>query len=247
MFLGGIAEEPPNDCFEIESSEASGTKRTEIRAERCPSEATDQKHATGTLVLEERETECGEWTALSLHSWTSNDERPCGNTGSPKGTRSYDGRVVVDECQGTFVLDLVIDGEGLEEIDGDCRPVRRTALRYRMTSGDMAESEPMNGEGEVGISGVGRATVETIDQQMSRDDCTTEAASGVTRARAGGHVAEVRYDGATECSDPGSAPLFLDGVPAGASEHACAAGGSAAGAFAPLLLLLAFRRRRIDG
>jgi MYXO-CTERM domain-containing protein len=248
MMLGGMAE-AESDCFAIERSESGGTTRTEVRADGCAGNAQDQKRSSGLLVLEERETECGKWASLTLSPWSIRDERACGSTGSPKGTRIYEGRIVSDECQDTVDIDLVLGGDGLDEIDGECRPVRQTALRYLLQSGDAAtDNAPINGRGEVGLGGVGRATVETVDETMMSADCRSEAASGLTRARAGGHVAEVRYDGASECSDPGSAPLFLDGQPAGTTEHACAAGGSGPAPLAPLLLLLlVLRRRRVDG
>ncbi len=248
MVIGGVTETPPNDCYAIERSERDGTQVVDVRADDCPGRQADGQRSSGHLTLESRETECGEWAALTLRSWTTSDPRPCGETGSPTGTRVYDGRVVADGCQGLITVDLVFGGEGLEKIDDECRPVRRTAMRYRLShrGKDAPPGSPMSGEGEVGIGGVGRAFVETIDETIDRE-CRTEAASGVTRARAAGHVAEVRYDGATDCSDPGSAPLFLDGEPAGTTEHACAAGGSGPVPFAPLLLLLVFRRSRVDG
>lgn len=244
MMLGGMAE-AESDCFAIQRSESGGTTRTEVRADQCASGAEDQKRSSGVLVLEERETECGEWSSLTLSPWTIHDERACGSTGSPRGTRLYEGRIVSDECQGIVDIDLVLGGEGLDEIDGECRPVRQTALRYRLSNRDGAtENAPIGGEGEVGITGVGRATIETIEEKMMSNDCRSEAASGLTRARAGGHVAEARYDGDSECTDPGSAPLYLDGQAAGTTEHACAAGGSGPAPMVPLLLLLAFGRRR---
>ena len=102
----------------------------------------------------------------------------------------------------------------------------------------------MNGRGEVGIVGVGRASVETIDEVLGQSTCRSEAQSGLTRASAGGHVAEVSYDGATECTEPGRAPYTLDGQPAGTTEHACSAGGTGSSFGFAALAYFGLRRRR---
>jgi len=245
MILGGVAE-TADPCYDIERAEQDGTERVEVRADDCAgTQPADGRRYDGMLVLEERETECGKWASLTLQSWTIKDDRTCGESGAPRGRRVYEGRIVSDECRDTIDVDLVLGGEGLEELDGECRPVRRTALRYRLSrSGGDAQNAPIGGEGEVGVTGAGRARVETIEQRVISDDCRTEAVSGLTRARADGRVLEVRYDGATECTDPGRAPLFLDGQRAGTTEHACAAGGSGPAPLLPLILLLAFGRRR---
>lgn len=251
LALGGHAEEDVNECFVVERSESDRGQRTSVRANDCPETQTPERRVSGEMVLEKRQSSCGEWTSLTFRPWTIVDGRPCGSSGSPKGTRTFEGRIVADECAGTMVLDLVLGGDGLQERNGECDPIRQTALRYRLGHDDDAleGGSPLSGRGEVGIAGVGRATVETIDEVIGRETCGTEAVSGLTRARSGGHLAEVSYDGASECTDPGSAPLALDGEPAGQVAYACAAAGSTTGAAAlPLAFaLLCLRRRRSAG
>jgi len=238
--------EEPSDCLVTERSETADGERTVVRADGCASTTTPGRTMTGELIVETRQSECGKWVALTIRSWSIRDDRPCRTTELPKGTRIFEGRVVSDECTDAMSVQLRISGEGWEDRQDQCQPVRETALRYELRHGGegLEGGAPMNGRGEVGIVGVGRASVETIDEVLGREDCRTEAESGLTRARAGGHVAEVRYDGATECTEPGSAPYTLDGQPAGTTKHACAAGGTGGGSCLPIALALLFLRRR---
>lgn len=236
----------PTDCIEREHSETADGTRTVVRANECPRDDTPERRMTGELIIETREQSCGEWVGLTLGSWSIVDDRHCGSTEHPKGTRIFQGRILSNECGNTMSIELLISGDGWEERDGVCQPMRETALRYELSHGadGLEGAAPMNGRGEVGIAGAGRARVETIDEVLGRQDCRTEAESGVTRASAGGHVAEVTYDGATECSNPGSAPYTLDGQPAGRTEHACAAGGTPSAFALPCVVLLLLLRRR---
>ncbi len=235
-----------SDCVTTERSETSDGKRTVVRSNDCASGGSSSRRMTGELIVESRQESCGEWVGLELRSWTIRDDRNCGSTDHPKGTRIFSGRIVSNECANTMTIELLISGEGWEERQGQCHPMRETAVRYQLRhGGGGVDSGPLNGEGEVGIAGVGRARVETIDEVVGQSDCRSEAESGLTRARAGGHVAEVTYDGATECTEPGSAPYTLDGQPAGTTTHACAAGGAPSGStLLPLALVLLGRRRR---
>lgn len=236
--------EAADGCYSVERSERDGVQQVVVRADDCVDALAPQRRVSGTLVVETQPSECGTRTALTLRGWRIRDDRPCEPGGPPMGTQGIEGRVVADECGGTMSLDLLLDGGGLRR--GVCRPSRDTALQYRLEHGEGAREgrSPIAGTGRVGIADLGRAAVETRGEILRSEECATEAMAGTTRASAGGHVLEVTYDGATDCSDPGRAPYTLDGEPAGTTEHACAAGGAPSAWALPLALLLWLRRAR---
>ncbi|MBI2896437.1 MAG: hypothetical protein HYY06_22960 [Deltaproteobacteria bacterium] len=146
--------------------------------------------------------------------------------GTLAGERSGDGPV-------EFEADLRLEGEN------GCTGMEMTAdwdySGVLEQSGDDADhdGEPdvgrWNGTGSVSHSEIGEVEALTTDEVVDGTACSTEAASGTTELRAGGQVAIITYDGATDC-DPGSTVTWtLDGVDQGeVSGVQCSIGQPAA-------------------
>jgi len=99
-----------------------------------------------------------------------------------------------------------------------------------------------NGRGILGDSDDGVALVETTDVVFEKAVCDSEAISGRTVLTAGGHRAEMRHDGATDCDATQTVKWTYDGRDMGEAEvSACAIRrpGADARALLPVLALLA--------
>jgi hypothetical protein len=70
-------------------------------------------------------------------------------------------------------------------------------------------------EGELAAEGKGRVRVRGTDIAFDDDRCAHEPLAGRTELWAGKHHVEIRYDGATDCQDPGTARWWRDGVAQG--------------------------------
>lgn len=110
-------------------------------------------------------------------------------------------------------------------------------------------------EGELAAEGRGRVRMRDTELELDDERCSHEPLTGLTELWAGEHHVEIRYDGATDCDDPGTARWWRNGVDQG--ELSGIAGGSGCsvatrrsdglGALGVLLLLLGARRRCVTG
>ncbi|MFT5355881.1 MAG: hypothetical protein ACI9KE_003101 [Polyangiales bacterium] len=126
-------------------------------------------------------------------------------------------RGVVSGDESWFGIDVVWQS-ALES----CRPAQTTGIRYE---GHFAQTEgryELRGHGVIGNAHSGVVEIES-NQVGEPRECMNESLSGWTRITSRGHTAEVRYDGESECTDPPSAALFVDGTRRGTTTFACAA------------------------
>jgi hypothetical protein len=113
---------------------------------------------------------------------------------------------------------------------------------------DLQAPTTWSGSGRIGSSGVGALSTTTADELLDATVCGTEAASGTTTLEAGGDVAVITYDGASDCDPESTVSWSLNGVDQGElSEVRCSYGRGASGGSGALWLLLgtvlAWRRR----
>ena len=164
-------------------------------------------------------TSCGGTGYDTSSLWSGSFEM--GGTPSPTG-------------EGTFSTDLRVDIVGLDE--DDCSTSTSAwAFDYSGTfapgpdgDGDTEPDAQINsGEGRFGILMVsgdpsleGRVDAETTDEvvvtTLTSDTsftlCQSEALSGTTTLEAGGHSAEITYDGDTDCDAEPTVTWTLDGA-----------------------------------
>ena len=231
-------------CWSVnEEALADGASRATVRGEGCTSGETIR--ISGQVTYERHERACGARTEIAFFDWTQSGSVHCGDGSDATGTLRYNGTLSVDECARTSDLDLRVDGTGTEQLPTGCRDVRTRRVRYQARETGPEDAPFIHGRGRVALASAGRADLQTNDQVGPRSEiCVTESSTGVTRASAAGHTAEVRYDGAELCTDPGKAPLFVDGTARGEAPYACSAGGSSPALPFLAVLLLGLRPRR---
>lgn len=107
-------------------------------------------------------------------------------------------------------------------------------------------------EGELAAEGKGRVRVRSTGIVLDDEQCAHEPLAGRTELWAGDHHVEIRYDGATDCQDEGTARWWRDGVEQGElrgiSGHAgCSIASPRERGLAGLLVLLAVLGRARRG
>ncbi len=156
---------------------------------------------------------------------------------------------------------------GRIEVDGGSRPRYAIDARFDMSRNDqrpagqpswlaidarghVADDGTWQGEGELGAQGLGRVRVRGRAIALDDEVCSHEPLAGTLELRADGHEVVIRYDGASDCDQPGTALWWLDGAPQGELTGingglACSvgSGGRGLGPLALSLLLLLARRR----
>ena len=151
-----------------------------------------------------------------------------------------------------YDVDLRLDAVTFDpDTCADRSPVE--GWQYHGTVTENGSVDAFDGSGRVGTSEVGVASASTTGEILDTSACSSEAASGSTTLQAGGHMAVITYDGATDCSPDGTVTWTYDGADrgtltgiqcevapiAGAASAAAAALGWIAG-----LTALAFGWRR---
>lgn len=103
-------------------------------------------------------------------------------------------------------------------LDGD----RMVVVYEGRTTADLLDEEhhdegpsEWSGVGTIATAEHGKVEILTFAKVHDRSVCRTEPVSGITKLRAGGHTALIRYDGAFDCDPDGRAEWSLDGVPMG--------------------------------
>jgi hypothetical protein len=114
-----------------------------------------------------------------------------------------------------FQIDVRLEASGQQE--GTCDTSSASgAWEYKGTI-DGADSpfgagkQTWNGSGRIGYEARGLVHVETKDEVVDGSVCDSEAASGSTTIKSGGHTAVIEYDGATDCEETSTVQWSLDG------------------------------------
>lgn len=160
-------------------------------------------------------------------------------------------KVTGSKSKKDFEVDIRLDASGQSE--GSCTPSSATsAWEYKGTidgaDTDFGEGkQTWNGSGRMGDSQSGVVEVETKAEVVDGSVCNSEAASGSTTIKSGGHTAVIQYDGATDCDEASTVQWSLDGKATGEMEgvRCSAASGPAFSAWSLALLgALGLMRRR---
>ncbi|WP_375773256.1 hypothetical protein NR798_21050 [Archangium gephyra] len=139
-----------------------------------------------------------------------------GTTGQNKvvfhGTSSVTGTKAKKE----FAFDLRLESSGQQNEDSCDTTNSSGAWEYKGTI-DGADSsfgegkQTWNGSGRIGYESRGVVEVETKAEVVDGSVCDSEASSGTTTVKSGGHTAVIEYDGATDCEESSTVQWSLDG------------------------------------
>ncbi|MCY1078975.1 hypothetical protein [Archangium lansingense] len=131
-------------------------------------------------------------------------------------------KVTGSKSKRDFEVDIRLDVSGQSE--GSCTTISATsAWEYKGTvdgadTGFGDGKQTWNGSGRIGDSQSGVIEVETKAEVVDGSVCDSEAASGSTTVKSGGHTAVIQYDGATDCEDSSTVQWSLDGKASGELE-----------------------------
>ena len=162
---------------------------------------------------------------------------------------TLDGRLDMETSGAGFDFDLRLEVSG-SGLDDDCDDIGNAAGVYEY-SGSRREDgtqDIWNGSGVIGNSVTGSYEVETVDEVLDSDVCSSEALSGTTTVTAGSDVAVFTYDGASDCDEASTITWTFNGADRGELEGVSCGIDRAPGGPAPGLValagLLGLRRRR---
>ncbi|HEX5748958.1 MAG TPA: hypothetical protein VFZ09_22145 [Archangium sp.] len=175
-----------------------------------------------------------------------------GQTGKNKAI--FDGTISVTgtASKKEFTIDLRQEAAG-QQNEGSCDTTNASAAWEYKGTVDGADSplgegkQTWSGKGRIGYETRGLVEVETKAEVVDGSVCDSEAASGSTTIKSGGHTAVITYDGATDCEESSTVQWSLDGKASGELEgiQCSAASGPTFAAWSVALLgALGLMRRR---
>lgn len=192
---------------------------------------------------------------LSFDGFGTEETEECANGTTYTARQTLDGTLTRggSAAKGTFDIDMLMTGTGVTDT---CQTsTQRIAIDYTgevdggfpRTEQDFLRVTTWNGKGRIGLDGLGKAEVETVDEKLDANTCQTEAVSGSTTITSGENKAVITYDGAAQCTLDSSATWTLNGTAQGSlSGVGCSAVGTGAVSAWGLVALggLLLRRRR---
>jgi hypothetical protein len=175
-----------------------------------------------------------------------------GATGQNKVVFHGTSSVTGGKSKKEFAIDLRLEATGQQNEDSCDTTNSSGAWEYKgnIDGGDSVLGEgkhTWNGSGRIGYETRGLIEVETKAEVVDGSVCNSEAASGSTTIKSGGHTAVIQYDGATDCEEASTVQWSLDGNAKGemAGISCSAASGPALSAWSVALLgALGLMRRR---